>query len=142
MFSISHQHHYLTLSTINSQWLATDRWFSLGPLVSSTNKTDCHNITEILLKVALNTIKQTNKQTISFMLYFSFFLWEWGIVLVPLSSWKCGVCELMSCSTWNNGMSRMWSSVSNFCLVFQNLPSIYRKYKYHWIFLVLIWKVN
>jgi len=26
------------------------------PLVSSMNKTDCHNITEILLKVALNTI--------------------------------------------------------------------------------------
>jgi hypothetical protein len=25
-------------------------------VVSSTNKTDCHNITEILLKVALNTI--------------------------------------------------------------------------------------
>ena len=45
------------------QWLATGRWFSLGPLVSSTNKTDCHDITEILLKVVLNTIKQTNKQT-------------------------------------------------------------------------------
>jgi hypothetical protein len=30
---------------------------------SSTNKTDHHDITEILLKVALNTIKQTNKQT-------------------------------------------------------------------------------
>jgi hypothetical protein len=42
------------------QWLATDRWFSPGPLVSSTNKTDSHDITEILLKVALNTIKQTN----------------------------------------------------------------------------------
>jgi hypothetical protein len=28
--------------------------------VSSPNKTDCHNITEILLKVGLNTIKQTN----------------------------------------------------------------------------------
>jgi hypothetical protein len=27
---------------------------------SSTNKTDHHDITEILLKVALNTIKQTN----------------------------------------------------------------------------------
>jgi hypothetical protein len=27
------------------------------------NKTDHHDITEILLKVALNTIKQTNKQT-------------------------------------------------------------------------------
>jgi hypothetical protein len=45
------------------QWLATGRWFSLGTPVSSTNKTDCHDITEILLKVALNTIKQTNKQS-------------------------------------------------------------------------------
>jgi hypothetical protein len=36
--------------------LATVRWFSLGTLVSSTNKTDCHDITEILLKVALNTL--------------------------------------------------------------------------------------
>jgi hypothetical protein len=38
------------------QLLATGRWFSPGFLVSSTNKTDRHNITEILLKVALNTI--------------------------------------------------------------------------------------
>jgi hypothetical protein len=39
------------------------RWFSPGSPVSSTNKTDRHDITEILLKVALNTIKQTtNKQ--------------------------------------------------------------------------------
>ena len=35
------------------------RWFSPGTLVSSTNKTDCHDITEILLKVALNTITLT-----------------------------------------------------------------------------------
>jgi hypothetical protein len=28
--------------------------------VSSTNKTDCHDITEILLKVALNTINQNH----------------------------------------------------------------------------------
>jgi hypothetical protein len=28
--------------------------------VSSINKTDCHDITEILLKVVLNTIKQIN----------------------------------------------------------------------------------
>ena len=34
------------------QWLATGWWFSPGPPVSSTNKT------EILLKVVLNTIKQ------------------------------------------------------------------------------------
>jgi hypothetical protein len=30
--------------------------------VFSTNKIDRHDTTEILLKVALNTIKQTNKQ--------------------------------------------------------------------------------
>jgi hypothetical protein len=31
-------------------------WFSLGTPVSSNNKTDLHDITEILLKVELNTI--------------------------------------------------------------------------------------
>jgi hypothetical protein len=35
------------------------RWFSSGTPVSSTNKTDNHDITEILLKVALNTITLT-----------------------------------------------------------------------------------
>ena len=39
----------------------TGRWFSPGPPVSSTNKTDRHDIAEILLNVALSTIKQTNK---------------------------------------------------------------------------------
>jgi hypothetical protein len=34
--------------------IATGRWFSPGSPVSSTNKTDCHNITEILLKVVLS----------------------------------------------------------------------------------------
>jgi hypothetical protein len=36
--------------------LVHGRWFSPGTPVSSTNKTDHHNIAEILLKVALNTI--------------------------------------------------------------------------------------
>ena len=39
------------------QWLATGRFFSLGTTVTSTNKTNCHDITEILLKVVLNTVK-------------------------------------------------------------------------------------
>ena len=38
------------------QWLVAGRWFSPGTPVSSTNKTDCHDIAEILLKVVLNTI--------------------------------------------------------------------------------------
>ena len=41
------------------QWLATGQWLSPGPSVSSTNKTDHHDITEILLKVALK-LHQTN----------------------------------------------------------------------------------
>ena len=53
------------------QSLATGRWFSPGTPVSSTSKTDCHDITTILLKVALNTINpiltlyNVKKQTIS-----------------------------------------------------------------------------
>ena len=39
----------------------TGLWFSLGIPVSVTNKSDSHDITEILLKVALNTIKQKHK---------------------------------------------------------------------------------
>jgi len=35
------------------------RWFSSGTSVSSTYKTDSHDITELLLKVALNTINLT-----------------------------------------------------------------------------------
>ena len=53
------------------QCLATGRWFSMGTLVSSINKTDHHNITEILLKVALNTIDQTYWQTNAFEYFIS-----------------------------------------------------------------------
>jgi hypothetical protein len=35
----------------------TDRWFSLGTPVSSTNKTDRHDIAEILLGMGLSTNK-------------------------------------------------------------------------------------
>jgi hypothetical protein len=43
------------------QWLAVVQWFSPETPVSSTNKTDRHNIAEMLLKVALNTITLTLK---------------------------------------------------------------------------------
>jgi hypothetical protein len=44
------------------------RWFSPGAPVSSTNKTDHHDITELLLKVVLNTItpNQTKPYTCNF----------------------------------------------------------------------------
>jgi hypothetical protein len=50
--------------------------FFPGTTVSSINKTDRHEITETLLKVALNTINQLNQPTIfsgikKFTLYYS-----------------------------------------------------------------------
>ena len=40
------------------QLLAHGWWFSPGTPVSSTPKTGCHDIAEILLKATLNTINQ------------------------------------------------------------------------------------
>jgi hypothetical protein len=45
-----------TLCDTVCQWLATGRYFNPGTLVSSTYETCLHNIIEILLKVALNSI--------------------------------------------------------------------------------------
>ena len=39
-------------------------WFSPRTLVSSTNKTDPHDIADILLKVALKTIKKQQQKPI------------------------------------------------------------------------------
>jgi hypothetical protein len=43
------------------QLLVHGRWFSLGTPASSTTKTCCHDIAEILLKVASNTKNQSNQ---------------------------------------------------------------------------------
>ena len=53
------------------QWLASGRWFSPGTPnpVFSTSKTDRHDITEILLKVALNIIKLNQTKPIMSMNY-------------------------------------------------------------------------
>ena len=62
-YAISAYHHWCCEFAIRArcttvcdkvcQWLAPCRWFSPGTPVSSTHKTDRHNITQILLKVAL-----------------------------------------------------------------------------------------
>ena len=71
------------------QSLATGRWFSLGLLFSSTNKTDRHDITEILLKMTLNTIKQT------YDLIWTLFLF---------SEWRSTIWS----SRWSDFPSRWW----------------------------------
>ena len=49
------------------QWLTTGPWFSLGPPVTSTNINDHHDRTEILLKVALNTMNHHLKWSFIFI---------------------------------------------------------------------------
>ena len=49
----------ITLCNNVCQCLVAGQWFSPGTLVSTTNETDCHDMTEILLKVALNTLTLT-----------------------------------------------------------------------------------
>ena len=56
------------------QWHDTGRWFSPGSPVSSTNTTDRNDITVVLLNVALNTIKQTNKQNYQILTTFNIFI--------------------------------------------------------------------
>ena len=54
------------------QWLAAGQLFSPGTPVSSTNKTDLHDRTEILLKVALNTINQTKPHKFVWNVFYYF----------------------------------------------------------------------
>jgi len=44
------------------------RWFAAGTPVSSTNKTDCHYITDILFKVVLSTIKPQKTVNVSYQI--------------------------------------------------------------------------
>jgi hypothetical protein len=72
--SISAYHHKGCKFEPRSWWGVLDttlcdkvfQWQVLGTLVSSINKTDCHNVTEILLKVVLNTINQPGKLAVWF----------------------------------------------------------------------------
>ena len=60
------------------QWLATGQWFSSGTPFSSTIKIDCDKITEILSKVALNTITPSVILcTLKVYMYLSMGTWSW-----------------------------------------------------------------
>ena len=75
------------------QWLAIVLWFSPGTSVSSINKTDHNDKTQILLKVASNTIDQTCiKDIIS---YIQSWYKMWIINMIYLSFY-----EIFSILTW------------------------------------------
>ena len=66
------------------QWLATGRWFSPGTLVSSTNKTDCQNITEILSRVVLNTINQPSIFSCKKWCHYHLYMTKWQNLITIL----------------------------------------------------------
>jgi len=68
------------------QLLAAGRWFSSGTPVSSTNKTNRHDIAEILLKVALNTYQSIDTWSSlcnlnSFATYIIAHCWQGGKIV-------------------------------------------------------------
>jgi hypothetical protein len=83
-----------TLSDKVCQWLTTGWQFSPGTPVSCTNKSDRHDIIEILLKVALNTI---NQQTILYNIYINVFTqWHTSVQDNSLVSEQTFLCQLQT----------------------------------------------
>ena len=64
------------------QLLAHGWWFSPGIPASSTTKTGRHDITEILLKVALNTIKSRKIKILLVKDHYHSFFVSSGVFLV------------------------------------------------------------
>ena len=96
-----------TLSDKVLQWLAPGRWFSPSTPVSSTNKTDCHDIAKKLLKVALkyynplplNTNINTSLDRVIIVCFNGTFLrWQttlfWFLVLLLLCVYSCTYISL------------------------------------------------
>ena len=75
------------------QLLAQGQWFSPGTPSSSTTKTGCHDIAEILLKVALITKNQSINQSIKFTYHCGSLIRLFSNELLPffiLKYFKCG----------------------------------------------------
>ena len=79
------------------QWLSAGLWFSPGTPVSSTNKTDCHDITEILLKVVLNTINHIF-YILNFQQYLGYIM-EVSFYWVRKSEWQVKTTDLPQVTT-------------------------------------------
>jgi hypothetical protein len=62
---------YYVIKFVSDLQQVGGRWFSPSTPVSSTNENNCHDITEILLKVTFNTItiltQQNNTKSYHFM---------------------------------------------------------------------------
>jgi hypothetical protein len=111
------------------QWLATGRWFPPGCPVSSTNKTDCHDITEILLKVPLNTIKETNKQIYIFNVWtvvLAVYIWLSCLYVLTFYFLLLAVYVLFSCLYGQFTYISLWS----LCFMTRHFGGIFWMFKH------------
>jgi hypothetical protein len=84
------------------RWLAAGRWFSPDTPVSSSNKTDCHDITVILLlKVALSTITKSNYHKIT-------------TTMVARCNWLWLIKDLIIMHTYRDIYKLLLSAVQDF----------------------------
>ena len=72
----------------------TDRWFSSGTSAFPTIETDCYDITEMLLKVALNTINHLT-----------------AICNMPMENWNRHINEGTDCIDGSRNISHMHFNV-------------------------------
>ena len=80
-----------TLCVKVCQWVAIGWWFSPGTPASSTNKTDRHNITEILLNVALSTISLILNVCTKVFMQLQLLNWSHPISLRRPTSYLCKI---------------------------------------------------
>ena len=112
----------------------TGRWFSPSTPTSSTNKNDRHDITEILLKVALNTINQPYHLTI----IYNYYTWTrsiWGFMeqsttILNEAKFKCSNCFI----TYGSILLLILKFYENF-----EIFETFSKY-YHFEFFEIWWK--
>ena len=90
--------HY-AIKFVSDLW-QTGWWFSPGTPVSSIIKTGRHDITEILLKVAVNTINQTiSHQSVlrTFHWFFCYYMTILQNLILDIINLKLDVCCILFC---------------------------------------------
>ena len=142
-YAVSAYHHWTEFESrsgwgvqhyvIKFLWPATGRWFSHGSPVSSTNKTDRHNITEILLKVALSTNKQTKHKNAHNWLYFS----------VEHSSLWTFVNSSFSCTQKAAGLQLRFITIRlTYRYLVKSLAGKTDEFFWYFVLIYFFWKVN
>ena len=108
------------------QWLAPGRWFSTGTAISPTNKTDRHDIAEILLKVALNTITLTPSQ-VCYMCSDNYRYTRHRIKLVTYVAYATGTALSKSNTKY---LQAVWRRPPTILLHICRIICMYSKWKY------------